>query len=346
MIETPVKAPPPGGPPSAPPPDARTRVTDPPPDPGARHHHACVECGLPLHDDQAACLACGTMVDQGSGYAGIRRAALGSATALLVLGSAVGAAVAGLPHGKHVGKAPVAQALAPKKPIPPATADAGSAPNSGGATDLPGAGTGSKPPPIAPETPHGSDSSGIPSSAAPGGSGGGTPSGGSGGSDAKTNGDTDGKTGDKKDHRDRDTGSGKPAGPSLFSRGEAPENAWVFTSSGQSDGGGATIDSNPKSAWTTSRRETGIEIDPGPDGFRQIGVVTTTPGWSLEVYFSTSIDPSGYPSPDWQSVGSTNATGKDVLDLDGAARTAKHYLVWVAHTGGKRVRINEIQLMN
>src|SRR3954451_22832809 len=166
MIETPVKAPPPTGPPSAPPPDARTRVMDLPPDPSGRHQHACTECGLPLHEDQAACLSCGAMVDQGSGYAGIRRAAVGSATALLVLGSAVGAAVAGLPHGKHVSKAPLAHVFTPKKAIPPATADSNTAPG-GGTTDLSGGGSGSKPPAIAPETPHGTDSSGLPSTPAP-----------------------------------------------------------------------------------------------------------------------------------------------------------------------------------
>src|SRR3712207_7143892 len=48
----------------------------------------CTECGSPLHEDQAACLSCGAMVDHGSGFAGIRRAAVGSATALLVLGTA------------------------------------------------------------------------------------------------------------------------------------------------------------------------------------------------------------------------------------------------------------------
>src|SRR3954451_9103853 len=110
MIETPVKAPPPTGPPSAPPPDARTRVMDLPPDPSGRHQHACTECGLPLHEDQASCLSCGAMVDQGSGYAGIRRAAVGSATALLVLGNGVGAAAAGGRDGQERQKGPLRHA--------------------------------------------------------------------------------------------------------------------------------------------------------------------------------------------------------------------------------------------
>lgn len=298
---------------------------------------------MPLHADQAACLSCGAMVEQSGGYAGIRRAAVGSATALLVLGSAVGAAVAGLPHGKDVPKKEAqAQVFSPDKAIPPATADV--APGDG-ATDLPGADGGSKPPPIAPEKPHGSDSSSLPDvPASPGGGGGGgDSSSGSGGAPASNSKDAD--DGDKPKHDKPDKKPDKPSGPTLFTEGEAPLNAWVFSSSGQSDGAGATIDSNAKSSWSTSRSKIGVEVDPGPDGFGRIGVISSTPGWSLQVYFTTATDPSGYPGSDWKPVGSTNANGKDDFDLNGSARTAKHYLVWVADTDGKRVRVNEIQLM-
>src|SRR5205809_345617 len=138
MIETPVKPPPP---------DPRTRVMDPPPDTSARHDRACRHCGSPLLEDQAACLVCGAMVEDGGARIGVRRAALGSVTALLVLGGAVCAAVAGLPHGKHVGKAPIAQVFGKKK-IPPATAEPGSGSGSGSGapgstTPLPGAGASS-----------------------------------------------------------------------------------------------------------------------------------------------------------------------------------------------------------
>src|SRR5919198_3615696 len=143
-IETPIK-PASGGPHSAPPPDPKTRVIFPPPDAESRYEHACPECGLPVHEDQAACLSCGAMIEQPDGGAGVRRAALGSVTALLVLGGAVGAAVAGLPHGKRVPKAQTAQVFGPKS-IPPATAGT----NGTGVkpvTPLPGTATGKSPPP-------------------------------------------------------------------------------------------------------------------------------------------------------------------------------------------------------
>src|SRR2546426_5188440 len=97
MIESPVKPPPLGGPLHAPPPDPRTRVPDSAPDPAARHEFGCRYCGAPLHADQAACLSCGAMVETADDRIGLRRAVTGSAAILLLLGGAVGAAVAGLP---------------------------------------------------------------------------------------------------------------------------------------------------------------------------------------------------------------------------------------------------------
>ena len=121
MIESPVKpAPLSSRRASAPPPDPTTRALDAPPVAGLVHDRACAECGSPLHADQAACLSCGSMVEETEGRVGLRRAAFSSATALLVLGIAVGAAVAGLPNGKHIGNAPIAQVFGTKA-IPPAT---------------------------------------------------------------------------------------------------------------------------------------------------------------------------------------------------------------------------------
>src|SRR5207248_4646935 len=126
---------------------------DPPPNPAARHKFACRDCGSPLHADQAACLACGAMVESQDDRIGLRRVVAGSSAALLLLGGAVGAAVAGLPNGKHVGQGPIAQVFGkkPAPPIPPATVTP--TPRSGGGLgkSAPLAGsskTPTKPPPI------------------------------------------------------------------------------------------------------------------------------------------------------------------------------------------------------
>jgi hypothetical protein len=309
---------------------------DPPPDPGARHEHACTECGTPLHEDQAACLSCGAMVDQGSGYSGIRRAALGSAAALLVLGTAVGAAVAGLPHGKHVGKAPLAQVFTPKKTIPPATADSGSGAGSDSTTKLPGSGTGSKPPAIAPETPHGTGSSGLPTTPSTGG--GGSTGGAGTGSTTPTK-----KPAETPKHRVPSTRSHGSPLPSLYATGEPPTAATVFTTSGPSRASGAdnTIDSLAKTAWTTRTNDRGIMVTPQAGDYRAIAVITETPGWTVEIWY-TNADPTGGPgSGGWKQGPTQDPVGRrpklKVPD-------AKHYLVWVTDTVGKRVAINEIQV--
>src|SRR5947209_838060 len=178
MIESPVKPPPVGGHPVAPPPDPRTRVPDSAPDPAARHEFACRYCGAPLHADQAACLSCGAMVETADDRIGLRRAVTGSAAILLLLGGAVGAAVAGLPNGKHVGKGPIAQVFG-KKPatIPPATITPSPRSGSKGVTTpLPTSKTPSKPPPIHKSTSSHSTKSSSNSSSTPSGSSGGSQS--------------------------------------------------------------------------------------------------------------------------------------------------------------------------
>ena len=342
MIETPVK--PPGGPPPAPPPDPLTRVMDPPPDPGGRHAHACTSCGSPIHEDQAACLACGAMVEQGDGRSGIRRAALGSATALLVLGSAMGAAVAGLPHGKKVPKPAVAGVFGKQAP-PAATADPNA--TADGDTALPGAGDGTATPPaIHPSTPKRSRTPKLPSTTpSPGGgsnSSGGSSSGGSKDSDKK-----------KKAHKKKDPPPKEPThtGPSLFTTGIAPASAGVFDSSGPHPGAGKsdnTIDSDQDTAWTTGHAGTGIYVSLDVAGStKALGLVSQTPGYDASVYFSKVSDPPSSLSGWTQAAGVSNAGQKEKVALSGDARKAKHYLIRITGfpAGKTRVSLNEIQLI-
>jgi hypothetical protein len=282
------------------------------------------------------------MVEQGGGNAGIRRAAVGSVTALLVLGSAVGAAVAGLPHGKHVEKkiarAPV---FGPKKAIPPATGESGSGPGLGSTAKLPGAGTGSKPPAIAPETPHGSDSTSLPDVGSSGGSGGGGSS--SGGSSPPSNsGDTtEGKPKDKNEPSTEPHGSPRPT---LFADGEYPVSATVFNLSGPSGASGAdhTIDSHAKTAWTTKAGDRGIMVTPNPGSYDSIAIITETAGWSLTVYRSNVDSPGGLGGSDWKQDRIKVPVGRENKL---SVHDAKHYLVWVDDLGGKKqIRINEIQV--
>jgi hypothetical protein len=338
-IETPTKGPPTTGPPIVPPPpDPRTREPDPPPDPGSRYELGCAECGTPLRTDQAACLNCGAMVKHDDG-AGIRRAALGSVTALLVLGGAVGAAVAGLPHGKHVPKPTVAKVFGAKTP-PPATAGtngSGTAPT----TPLPGAGSTAKPPPIAPVKPKTSKTKKTSNSNSNttnnSGSSGSNNSGGSGSQNKKSKKKKDQGTKTKHHHQ----------GVTLFASGVQPASAEVFTASGSHSSSSAdhTIDSDVSSVWAATHTDTGIVVEPASPPYVGIGIVSSTPGYAVKVFYSNESTPPADLAA-WHQVGSTSNAGRHAkFDLPSGGRNADHYLVWITGLPSKgTVRINEIQL--
>jgi hypothetical protein len=139
--------------------------------------------------------------------------------------------------------------------------------------------------------------------------------------------------------------STKPHGsplPKLYATGERPASATVFTLSGPSTASGAdyTIDDGAKTAWTTKKGDRGIMVTPQAGTIGNIAVITDTDGWSLEVYKSNKDNPGGLGSGDWQQRTATNAEKRNKFSVP----DAKHYLVWVAETAGKRVRINEIQV--
>jgi hypothetical protein len=321
MIETPAKAPPP---------DPRLREPDPPPDPGSRYEHACVECGTPLHADQAACLNCGTMVELGDGGAGIRRAALGSVTALLVLGGAVGAAVAGLPHGKHVPKPAVAKVFGTKQTPPPATAGS----NGSGAspvTPLADGGTASKPPAITPEKPHKVKS----------------PAANTHSSSSNTNSSTN-STGGTKSKKKKKKSKPKPKPLALFEGGAFVAEAGEFTSSGPAGSSGATdqtIDNNAKTAWTKKRAGSGIMVTPNSPPYTGLGIVSALPGYGVKVYFTNESPPPSSVA-DWKPVTSTTSAGRHWrVNFPTTARNADRYLVMITGLpAGGKVSINEIQL--
>jgi hypothetical protein len=341
-IETPTRVLPPTGPPVVPPPpDPRTREPDPPPDPGSCYELGCAECGTPLRADQAACLNCGAMVRHDEGGAGIRRAALGSVTALLVLGGAVGAAVAGLPHGKNVPKPTIAKVFGAKTP-PPATAGtngSGTSPT----TPLPGAGTTAKPPPIAPVKPSTSKTKKNPKT---------TSANNSNSSSGSNN--TGGSNGQKKKKSKKKTDQGthtkhhhKSLG--LFASGVAPASAEVFTASGSHSSSSAdhTIDSDVNSLLAATHTETGIIVEPASPPYVGIGIVSSTPGYAAKVYYSNESSPPGdLTSTAWHQVGSTSSgAGHERFSIPPAGKNADHYLVWITGLPSKgTVKINEIQL--
>jgi hypothetical protein len=126
--------------------------------------------------------------------------------------------------------------------------------------------------------------------------------------------------------------------------GVAPATAAEYTAAGPSPSGNGAllaIDGDAETAWTTTASRRGLMVSPSAGNYRSLAVVTDTPGWTLEIYWSNAATPGGPPSGDWSQAAFVNPASRrsrwKVPD-------AKHYLVWVADAAGKRVRVNEIQL--
>jgi hypothetical protein len=349
MIETPADPKPRTIP--APPPDPTQRQVLPaaPPDASALHDRACRHCASPLHGDQLACLVCGRMADDAVGLASRRKWGLTSVAVLLLVGGAVGAAVAGLPHGKNVKKpSPIAKALAPKKPIPPAT-DPSTAPT----TPLPGSGDTPKPPkihtPKSRSTPLPSPSGGSPSSGSPGTTSGSPapPRGGNGG----------GAKPEQKKHAPATTPG---ASSQLFADGVAPEDGQLFDPNGDGRDNPAdvvnTYDNHSDTAWRSGQYPNGFGKPgvgiwvkaPSSSTTRGIGILTRTAGFDASVYYSNASAPPAQLNDGWTLAAERDgvATRRRVA-LKGAARNAKYDLLWITKLpkGKQRVALSEIQLL-
>jgi hypothetical protein len=339
MIETPVKPRP--RPLAAPPPDPAERqaVPAPPPDAAALHDRACQHCGSALHRDQLACLNCGRMAEDGTGRVPWRTWGLASAATLLLVGGTVGAAIAGLPSGKHIQK-PVASALAPKKAIPPATA--GTATGGTSTTPLGGAGGSGTTSPPAVHTTKPKSTTPPPKTTTPSTSGGSTtPS-----------------TSNKKPAKKHHTTTTTPGASSqLFANGIAPDDAGLFDPNGDSnDHPGDVIntrDNNTSTTWRTGQNPhagMGIWLKASQvTPYRGIGILDRTPGFNVEIYYSTDQAATTSPSLNSWTLAAkqTNVSSRKRLSLvKGPARTAGYYLVWFTKLpAGKRIVLQELQLL-
>jgi hypothetical protein len=352
MIESPIQAPPPSGSPVEPPTFIPPVPDAPPPDLGALHDDVCEHCLAPIHADQAACLSCGKIVERDGGGMTWRRGAAASVAALLLIGGAVGAAVAGLPHGKKVpkvasAKKPTGQAFG-QKPIPPATAT----PAPSDTAPLPSTKSPKTPPAIA---------GGTPGPSAPSGGGSPTPgprtTPGGGGSHTRTT--PHHKT---TKHRKKHTAPGASSA-GLFTTGVSPIDGELFDPSASNDDHPDqvinTYDSDADTAWSTKTYTTGdgtldkpgvgVRVEVGTRGYKALGIVTRTPGFRAQIYYTDSESP---PSTlgDWKPASTRRSIGpKQRIALQGDARKGKWYLVWITSVPkGKaksRAKISEIQLL-
>ena len=127
------------------------------------------------------------------------------------------------------------------------------------------------------------------------------------------------------------------------------------------DQAGFAVDRDKNTTWSTERYDGGVLNKPGTDtpgvgllidakpkvAAKRMRILTTTPGWSAEIYASASNVPEGWPSPDWIKVATQFDVVKDrvKVDLDTAAKAFRYYLIWITKVPpGGRASISEVYL--
>jgi len=118
---------------------------------------------------------------------------------------------------------------------------------------------------------------------------------------------------------------------------------------------GLAIDNQPDTAWTTEtyignqlgKAGVGLYLDASPGVAAQtMRIVTTTPGFTVQIYARSSHPPLTWPDPGWKLVGSASRVKKraDIRLSTGGVRY-RYYLMWITSLGPVgQVAINELAL--
>ncbi len=117
------------------------------------------------------------------------------------------------------------------------------------------------------------------------------------------------------------------------------------------------IDGNPSTVWTTESYTTGelqkdgvgLALDASPGAaFRELRVRTPTPGFSAEVYVTSSEAlPDALEDPAWRLVATApSVDGRQTIDLDTAGQRSHWVLLWITRLppDEDRVEISELSL--
>ena len=122
---------------------------------------------------------------------------------------------------------------------------------------------------------------------------------------------------------------------------------------------GLAIDGDRQTAWQTEqyfsgtlgKPGVGIYVDANPHVVaREIVVLTSTPGWSAQIWASnTTPPPASFPvGPNgWAMVGhAASVAQRQTIAINRAARSYRYYLVWITSLppGHDGASVNEITL--
>jgi serine/threonine-protein kinase len=121
------------------------------------------------------------------------------------------------------------------------------------------------------------------------------------------------------------------------------------------------VDRDRNTTWSTERYDGGVLNKPGSDqpgvgliidtkpevAARRLRILTTTPGWTAEVYASAAGVPAQWPSDQWVKVATSFDVVKDrvKVDLDTAGKAFRYYLIWITKVPPQgKASISEVYL--
>jgi hypothetical protein len=296
---------------------------------------ACPQCGAALAADQAYCLECGAATPGERSFRPPRTVGL-VALALGIVAVAASAAY-GITMDAKPGHRHQLIGLAAKPP-PPAPAPPPAAPPASATATPPPA---PKPPKVKPAPPAPKVATPAPPAIVPHTSGGG--------------GSTPAPSTPSHHHSHssspKHSGTGSSNGSAGFSTGDTPTDAQVFPpGSPGSDKALRAADDDPGTSWSTSKAGTGIYVDAGGyTTYTSLGLVTKTPGYSVQIYATTQDPPPGTQTdPNWTLVGSqTNVSSRQKIKVKQLpSGDARYYLIWITKLPSKgSAGISEVALL-
>jgi hypothetical protein len=316
----------------------------PPPPAPAAPDRACAECGAELDEHQEVCVECGHAVgphERRRLRGALRTGSLAAFVVLVGASAAYGLSAGGASNVRDLG-------VGPKPPTPDTVAQA--------TPTLPPATTSPTPdtvPPATPTPPPASTSSTpattptpsakpkkaakakTPATTTPS-----TPS-----STANTP-STTGTTKHHTTHHHHTTTPAKTPPPSWVADGDPPYEAFSY-------GGGSkpkqAIDGDTNTAFKAGRTGIGVIVDTGQaQPYSSVGIVTSTPGYAVTVYYSNNKTGSGGdPTANgWKRDGAASNVAK-YQQVHIKANQARYLLIYITKLppGKSSAAVNEIKLI-
>jgi hypothetical protein len=312
----------------------------PPPPPPPAPARACEECGATLDERQEICVECGHAAappERRRLRGALPTASLVAGVVLLAASGAYGLSAGGSSNVRDIGigpKPPAADSLAEATPTPPPATTTPPPDTVPQATPTPPPASSSSSPAKKSKAAHKAKTPATTTPSTPSSgsntSGGTQPS--SGGNGGSTN---------KHPHRQHHTPTKTPP-PSWLADGDPPFEAKNYNGGSRP---AKAIDDNTKTAWMTRSSSVGIVVDTGAaQPYSEVGIVTSTPGFSVSVYSNTDDKRSGDLSADgWKLENRSSVAKYQTIRIK--PKQQRYLLIYVTKLPSAKAAINEIKLI-